>query len=903
MGGDRGRAVRPARFFVRQSLILFLRMVCAGVLAAAVLAPPSFAQSSATAVPGLRLPRNVEPLDYEAHLRVNPAEDAFTGTVDIRLRVLEPTDLVWLNAKGLTVREASASVPGVDAIAATSVAGSEDVIGFSFAKVLPAGEVRLSLRFAGTMDRQGSIGLFRQDENGRWYALTQLEPMDARRVLPCFDEPDRKATWKLTLTVPAHMRAFANMPVESERASDAGWREVAFQRSPPLPSYLLAFGVGEFDVVDGGRAGINKTPVSIIVPKGRAAEAQYAAANTGAILAAAERFFGVPYPFPKLDLLGYPKSTFGTAMENPGLITYSARALLARPDEISPIFEQRFMGITAHEIAHMWFGDYVTMAWWNDLWLNEAFASWLGSKLVMEMRPQWPSGWRSLQRTKAIDVDQLPAARTLRQPVTDPREVRAAFDNITYAKGETVLAMFEQWLGPEKFRDGVRRYVAKHAWSNATADDFFAALAASDEAIIPAFRAFADRPGVPLLDVSLDCKGAPALELAQRRFVPIGVDAGTNQPWTFPACFDVGDAKTSRQVCTVVREARQILPLPSGACPQWVVANRNGIGYYLPRLSPALYDALPRAERVLTGADYDPLLGDLAVLARGGAVRYDVALRVAARQAKSPDSRVARRAYALADAVPGALVDPGNKARYAAFIRRDFGDRARTLGWLPQKGETADVLRLRLEAVKVVAIRGEDTALARKAQQLAQRWVLHRSAIPPEARRSILVAAARTSDKDAGKLFDALFEVANASKDANEREDAYRALGAFADPALMDRGLRPVLAGDARARFALVALEESLDNEATRGIALAWLVRNGDAAMTAIPVEQQGYLPRWAHDACTSRERALFVDAFEARLANVDGAARRYKAALERIDQCIALRRAQQASFNASFVR
>jgi cytosol alanyl aminopeptidase len=889
---------RPVRFFVREALIICLRLLCAA-LAAVAIAMPALAQPTAVAPPGLRLPRNVEPLDYDVRLRVNPAEDAFAGMVEIRLRVLEPTDVVWLNAKGLAVRDASASLLGGESVAASTVTGSEDVVGFSFARILPAGEVRLTLRFTGSMDRQGSIGLFRQDENGSWYAITQLEPMDARRVLPCFDEPDRKATWKLTLTVPAHMRAFANMPVESERAAEAGWREVAFQRSPRLPSYLLAFAVGDFEVVDGGRAGMNNTPVSIIVPKGRAAEARYAAANTGPILAAAERFFGVPYPFPKLDLVAYPKSSFGAAMENPGLITYGARYLLARPEEVNPVFEQRFAGITAHEISHLWFGDYVTMAWWNDLWLNESFASWLGTKIVMELHPQWPSGWRSLQRTKAIDLDQLPASRTLRQPVTDQREVRAAFDSITYAKGETILAMFEQWLGPDKFRDGVRRYVAKHAWSNATADDFFAALAASDEAIVPAFRAFADRPGVPLLDIALDCKGAPALEIAQRRFVPVGATASAVEPWTFPACFDVGDGKSSREVCTVVRQAVQTVALPAGACPQWVVANRKGTGYYLPRLSPALYDALPKADRVLTGADYDPLLGDLAILARAGAVRYDVALRVAARQAKSADTRTARRAYALAGAVPDALVDVPNKPRYAAWIRRDFGDRARTLGWLPQKGDTAEVLRLRAQAVRVVAIRGDDAALARKAQQLAQRWVVHRSAIPPEARRLILTSAARTSGKDAAKLFDALYEVAATTKDANEREDAYRALGAFADAALMDRGLRLILANDARSRFALVALEEALDDDATRAVALAWLARNADAAMQRIPVEQHAALAFWAQDACTRRERTLFVGALESRLAKADGGARRYQAALERIDQCIALRDAQQASFNA----
>lgn len=894
----------PGFIFSVPTLITVLsapfRLLAAALLAATLLTGPACAQSAA-AVPGLRLPRNVEPLDYDANLRVNPAEGDFGGAVAIRVRVLEPTDVVWLNAKGLAVRDVVAVVQGGDPIAGTLVEGSDDVLGFSFARVLPAGEVRLSFKYTGTMNRLGSSGLFRQDADGHWYAVTQFEPIDARRAIPCFDEPDRKAPWKLTLTVPAHMRAFANMPVESERAVDPGWREVVFQRSPPLPSYLVAFAVGEFDVVDGGHAGMKQTPISIVFPKGRALEAQFAAAKTGPILAATERYFGSAYPFAKLDLLAYPKAFFGTAMENPGLVTYSARALLAKPEELNPLFEQRFKGITAHEIAHMWFGNYVTMAWWNDLWLNESFASWLGSKVYAELSPNATSGWRTFQRNRAIDADQLPGARALRQPIDDARDIRAAFDAITYAKGETLLAMFEQWLGPEKFREGVRRYIAKHAWSNATAEDFFAALGANDEAVVPAFRGFVDRPGLPLLDVSLDCKGAPTLELAQRRFLPVGTSAPDGEPWVFPACFDVGDGQRSREICTVVRGPAQKLALPSGACPQWVVANRSGIGYYLPRLSPALYDALPKGDRALAGADWSPLLGDLGILARGGAVRYDVALRVAARQANSADPRAASGAFLLADAVPAGLVEPANKARFAAWIRSHYGDRARALGWLPQKGESPDILRLRERAVTLVAIRGQDAALARKAQQLAQRWIVHRSAIPPESRRMILVAAARTSDTGGAKLFDALFEIASTARDANEREDAYRALGAFADPVLLDRALGTIATGNSQSRQALAALEEALQDEATRIRALDWIVSHPQV-WESIPREQFGYIAQWGREACTPRERAQFVNAFEARVGNSDGA-RRYKVTLERIDQCLALRAQQQAPFNAFLAR
>ena len=861
----------------------------------------ALAQSAVTSVPGLRLPRDVVPLAYDAKLRIDPAVDTFSGTIEITIRVLEPTDLVWLNAKKLAIREARGVVVAApdEEIAASTVPGSDDVVGLQFAKVLPAGEVRVTIGYCGAIESVGGVGLFRQQDGGRWYALTQFEPTDARRVFPCFDEPDRKATWKLTLTIPAAARAFANMPIEAERAEQQGWREVSFQRTPLLPSYLIAFAVGDFDVRDGGRAGLNKTPIAIVTPKGRAAEAAYAAANTGAILAATEKYFGRPYPFPKLDLLAYPKSTFGGAMENAGLITFTARALLAREDELSPIFEQRFTGYAAHEIAHMWFGDYVTMAWWNDLWLNESFASWMGTRTTAELRPDWPlGGWRSHERSRAMEFDRLASARRMRQPVTENADMRAAFDGITYAKGETVIAMFEQWLGPDKFREGVRRYIERNAWGNATAEDFFAALAATDPALVSAFRGFVERAGVPLLDVALDCTGTPSVRLVQQRFVPVGQSPEAVAPWIFPACFDYGDATRGRQVCALVSERKQVVPLPAAVCPQWVVANRSGSGYYLPRLAPALYAALPKAERVLAPTDYEPLLGDLEMLARGGAVGFQDVLPVAARQAANPDPRAASRAYDLAKAVPEDMIDPGNNVNYAAWLRHHFGDRARALAWLARKGESPDLLRLREIAVPLVSDRGGDTALARKAQQLAQRWLAHRSAIPPESRRMVLAAAARAAGKDAPRLFDALLAIATNGQDANERDDILVALASFRDPVLARRALDLTL-GPVGGREAEEILATEFEYPGTRRVALVWLAANMEPLAARVPHEQQGYWPLWADAICSAGEREQFVALFERRAADLDAGPRKYRQALEKIDLCLALRRAQQAPLNA----
>jgi len=859
-----------------------------------------FAALAHADVPGMRLPRNVVPLAYDARLDVDPAREAFGGRIEIAVRVQEPTDLVWLNAKQLVVTSAQAVTggPAAEELAATVVPGSDDVIGLQLARALPAGEHRLVLTYAGKVNSKGGVGLFRQPDAGRYYAVTQFEPLDARRVFPCFDEPDRKAPWRLTLVVPEATRAFANMPIESERA-EGGRKEVVFQRSPPLPTYLVAFAVGEFDVLEAGRAGSGNTPIRIVAPKGRAAEGAFAAQEAGPILAAAERYFGMPYPFPKLDLLAYPRAAFGGAMENPGLITYDARNLLARPEELSPVDRVRIAGITAHEVAHLWFGDYVTMAWWDDLWLNEAFASWMGSAIINELHPEWPiGGWRARQRSHAMEADRLPGARRVRQPVTDANDVRAAFDGITYAKGETVIGMFERWLGREKFRDGVRRYMAAHSWGNATADDFFAALAASDEFLVPAFRGFVDRAGVPLLDVTLDCTKKPALQLAQQRFLPPNAKPDT-APWTFPACFDYADGKASRSTCVLVREVRQTVELPVSACPQWVVVNRDGNGYYLPRLSSPLYRALPVAWRTMSAGDTAGMLTDLELLVTGGGVGFRDVLPVAAAQAGNPDPRVTRPAFALVQAVPDAMLGDADRPRYAAYVRRSFGDRARTLGWLPARNESPEVMRLREQMVPFVADRGGDAALARKASQLARRWTEHRAAVPPSARLMVLTAAARNEGPDAKPLFDSLVRIARTSQDANEREDVIAALGAFRDPQLRTAAFALLLDPQVPTRDVSKLLGVALEDPRNRPAALAWLATNVDALQARVPREQHALWLIHLGTACTAAERAQVVAIFEPRAPGMDAGPRRYRQALERIDLCLAVRDAQAAPLAA----
>ena len=376
-------------------------------------------------------------------------------------------------------------------------------------------------------------------------------------------------------------------------------KEVTFARTPPLPSYLVAFAVGDFDVRDARprrpqRHARSRSSCRRAAPTRRRTRPRTPARSSPP----PRRSSGSPIRFPKLDLVAYPRSTFGGAMENPGLVTYTAQILLARPDEMSPLFEQRFMrGHRARDRAH------VVRRLRDDGVVGRPVAQRV-VRVVAGQRRSSPSCAPTGRATagarasalQAIEFDRLQSARRIRQPVTEYGDMRAAFDGITYAKGETILAMFEQWLGPEKFRDGVRRYVAKHAWGNATADDFFAALAATDDAVIPAFRGFVERAGVPLLNVALDCTTAtPTLALAQQRFGVAGAaPAADGERWVFPACFEYGDGAKGRQTCALVRDATQIVPLDTARLP--AVGRREPHG---PRVLPAA----PHARAVCGAAE------------------------------------------------------------------------------------------------------------------------------------------------------------------------------------------------------------------------------------------------------------------------------------------------------------
>ena len=848
--------------------------------------------------PKLRLPEGVAPVRYAAELWLDPAQKTFKGKMEIRISSKGESDTLWLNGKGLTIESASAvAAGGKDAIAAEGSAAGADYIRLHFQRSLPPGDYDVMLAYTGRVESKDTAGVFRQKEGDDWYAFSQFEAISARRAFPCFDEPSFKTPWQLTIHVPKGAIAVSNTPVASDTADPDGGRKFAFAPTKPLPSYLVAFGVGPFDVVNAGTAGRNHTPIRMIVPKGHAAETRWAVASTGPILDVLEGYFGIPYPYEKLDHLVIPQTVGFGAMENAGLVTYASNLLLAKSADETVAFRRAYASVCAHETAHQWFGDLVTTSWWNDIWLNEAFATWMASKVVDRWRPEW--SWavqRAGARSTVMDQDSLVTARRIRQPIAGNDDIANAFDGITYQKGAAVIGMFEGWVGEEGFREGIRRYLKAHAWGNATADDFVAAIAEATRrpAVVPAFRSFLDQPGVPLVTAELVCGGgAPELHLSQARFLPTGSTGSSKETWQIPVCARAGDPGAAT-TCTLLTGPTGTLALP-GACPARVLANA-GSGYYRVLYKGGLLGKLlADGGKHLTASERVTALADVAALARNGDVPMATALSLVPAFAGDPDRPVVEAVQKIAAAPRDFLVSDEMRPRYERFVSEAFGARARALGWTPKKGEDEDTQLLRESLVPFVADEGDEPALVAEASRLAREWLKDRSAVDSLLAPGVLGTAARHGDLE---LFRAYVAEAKRTSDRRERYRLLSATGLFRDPTVVPVALSLTLSNDFDARETVGILREEAANRETRAEAWAFLKANFDALAARLPRESPARFPMLAAGFHEAAQRADVETFFRDRAPKYMGGPRYLAQTLEQIQLRGALRAAQQESVN-----
>jgi len=867
---------------IRSTAVLFTLL---GVGAGAAAEPPKF-----------RLADTAAPVRYAVDLTIVPGESAFRGAVDIEFTVTESTPVLWLNAADLTVASATLRTAG-ETRAAKVTPGGASFVGFAFDPPLAPGAGTLHVAYSGKIQNSSSAGVFqlRDGQNPPWYVYTQFEPTDARRAFPCFDEPRFKTPWQLTLHVRREHLAASNSTIVSETPEAGGMKRVEFAPTRPLPSYLVAFAVGPFEAVDLGKGGRKGIPLRILVPAGRGGEAEFARTAIPDILKLLEAYFDSPFPYDKLDSVVMPVGGF--AMENAGMITYTHPMLLSAPASATHAWQQGCASVAAHEMAHQWFGDLVTTAWWDDIWLNESFATWMSSKIVDEWKPEWKEPVSVVQSSLGImGLDSLASTRRIRQQIRNDSDIANAFDGISYEKGAAVIGMFESWLGEKPFQNGVRLYMKQYGDRAATTADFLAAISkAAGTDVARPFNTFLDQAGVPLVTADLRCAdGPPRLALAQRRSLPIGSRGDTKQTWMIPICVTYPATGGAVRECQVVSDPSAEMKLSKAAsCPEWVLANAGETGYYRVLYSSAMLRRLLADHGAnLTLAERVGVLGDVNALTAAGEIPPGDALALAEPFASDPDWRIVSQTIGIAGMLRPPLVPDELLPNAARFLRKVYGDRAHELGWISKPGDSEDTKTLRRQLVGMVATAGEDEQLRKEATALAIGWMKDRNSLDPGIAGTVVATAARQGDQ---ALFDRMRAELRTTTDKQQRGILIGGLANFRDPALVKQRLALLLTGEFDFREVMGSFLGSPTPE-TRRLPFEFVRDNLDALLKVLPrgvgSDFAAYLPMVGAGFCSAPERAEVEAFFKPKVDGYAGGPRILAQALERIDLCIARRAA-----------
>jgi puromycin-sensitive aminopeptidase len=774
-----------------------------------------------------RLPRTAVPSRYDIRLEPDLTTLTFRGTETVALDVTERISDVTLNAIELTIESASLENDRGDTIRATPVMEeATERCRLTLASPAAPGRWRLRLAFRGTLNDK-LRGFYRsvyKDPSGvsRTMAATQFEATDARRAFPCWDEPSFKAVFAVTLVIDPALTAVSNTSIVSETREN-GRKVVRFADSISMSTYLVAFVVGELEATDAVMVG--RTPMKVWCVPGKKRLARFGQDIGAASLAFFEQYYGLPYPGDKLDLLAIPDFAAG-AMENLGAITFRETALLVDETAASHSELERVADVVAHENAHMWFGDLVTMTWWNGIWLNEAFATFMEMLAVDDWKPEWQR-WATfgVSRAAALSLDGLHSTRPIEFPVTSPRDADAMFDVLTYEKGAAVLRMLEQYLGPEVFRTGVRDYLVTHKFANADTGDLWAALGRAAHQPIPAVMdGWIFRPGYPVVTVSRDAGGH--LVLAQQRFNYLGqplppARIEPEQPWQVPVQLRVhGSGSVEERVLLTEREAR----LRVGEAADLVVANAGGHGFYRVRYAPDLLEALLKRLDLLAPIERFNLVNDAWALAVAGLMPLTAYLELTARFRDERDRNVWSVLTASFYAI-NRVATPADRPRLEALVRDRVAPAFAALGWAPRPGEDELTRQLRGDLARALGVLGNDSAVQARGAEIYAGSLKQPGSVDPNLLPAVIAILAHAGD--AGRYDEFLTAFRSASTPQDEQRYLY-ALAAFRDPALLTQTLDRTLNGEIRTQDAPFVVRSMLMSVYARELTWDFVKRQWD---------------------------------------------------------------------------
>jgi aminopeptidase N len=756
----------------------------------------------------------------------------------------------------------------------------------AFARALPPGDATLEMVYEAPFD-DSLAGLYRVSDGEHWYAFTQFEATDARRAFPCFDEPGFKVSFDLSITAPKGMIAIANTPETARRDVGAG-TTFDFATTAPLPSYLVAFVVGDFDVREGPDGPV---PLRLVATKGKSGFGELALAAAAALTRELAGYFGIAYPYPKLDIVAVPNFAAG-AMENAGLITFREDLLLVDPAHASMKAKRSQALVLAHELAHQWFGDLVTMAWWNDLWLNEGFATWAAAKVADRYSPALEARNELLAgMSDVMDTDSLRSARAVRQPVTSTSEAMEAFDGITYDKGAAVLTMIEHSIGEGVFQTGVRAYLTKSAWKNATADDLLHAIdEASGKDVTSLASSFLDRPGVPNVAVSVGCTGQGAnVTLKQSPWRRLGdpEEGGPPAPRWIPIGITTASGERAAKLLVSPEDAIRL-----AKCPPWVYPNTDQAGYYRFSLEDTSWVAMTGGFDRLSTANRIGFVANLWAQTRAGNLVPEVVLRTLPALDREKDRLVIGQEIDVLRAMSDAVVLPEARPAFERYVAARLLPHVRAIAEEGTKGDESHAL-LKRSLVAALGELADDDATLRQAQKVTQAWLRDPDSVDPDLASIDVFLGSRRAGPDRIEVLRAAIRDA---KSPENRSTALCALGGFGDATTLRHALDVLLTDDVRAQDVLTVLHSAMGHHASQATTFEWLTQNWDGVRKKLPGFLAGRTFGLAGFACSAEERSAVAEFFQPRTKDIEGTERPLAEALEAASLCLALRDKYSAS-------
>ncbi len=847
-------------------------------------------------IPYGQLPADVVPTAYQLELTIIPELDEFSGKTRIDMDFSESKSHFYLHGEDITATKVLLFHNGESFEGSYEQVDKTGIVRISSPRPLQ-GKVSLEIEYSAPFN-QALRGLYKVTESGNHYAFTQFEAISARLAFPGFDEPGFKTPFETTLIVPEGQVAISNTPELSTEVVD-GMKVVRFAPTKPLPTYLIAFAVGDLDVVEWAdlpATDIRKRPLPLrgVAVKGKGDQLDYALEGTNAIVTALESYFGTPYPWAKLDIIAVPDFSAG-AMENAGAITYR-ESLLLFDDTATPARKRSYKMVHAHELAHQWFGDLVTPAWWNDIWLNESFATWMAHVAMDMSEPE--ANFRRDLLSRGLGVmasDSLVNARQIRQPILSNDDIPNAFDGITYSKGGAVLSMFENFLGREDFRQGIRNYMEEFQYGVATADDFIRHLAAASttqpkDLVIESFNSFLEQAGLPLVEIASECKNQEVIiHLSQSRYFPLGSKGDHEQQWKLPVCLKMGIGDKGAQTCLLLTEKQQSFDLPL-SCPEWIIPNANSAGYYRFTMSQQDWTRLLANSGQQNTNEMMAMLGSLSGAFNSGHLDVATLMSIAPELIASPDWQVATSPMSHMRFMYSRMADEGQKKALEERFAEYYSGRLQATGL--ETTEDRDEAQLQSALVGFLAETAKQPELRGKLVEMAKAYTGFGTdgQIHPDAANPIIIGTALTVAVDdiGGDFVDHLRDLALASTDAVVRSRALTAIGNTKDPEKAAEILELAFSEDIRDNEVFTIIYPQAFMQETRDATWAWFQQNMDRILPRVPETSWGRMTFIGGAFCDLEKQAEVRAFFEQRINELTGGPRSLAKTLEGIELCVA---------------